>query len=36
MEKDFLILPLLFYSKNNDGTKSITFGWFTKTWSLKY
>ena len=36
MKYTFLILPILTFSKNNDGTKEITFGWFKKTWTLKY
>lgn len=32
----FIILPLLTFSKYSDGSKEITFGWFTKTWTLKF
>jgi hypothetical protein len=36
MKYTFLILPLFAFSKHNDGKREITFGWFTKTWYLKY
>ena len=36
MKYAFLILPLFAFSKYNDGSKEITFGWFKKTWTLKY
>lgn len=36
MKYTFLILPLLTFSKNYDGTKEITFGWLKKTWTLKF
>jgi len=33
--KSWLILPLLAFSINEDGTKEITFGWLTTTLSIK-
>ena len=32
----FLVLPILTFCKYNDGRKEITFGWLTKTWTLKF
>lgn len=32
----WLILPLIAYTKNADGTKEISFGWLNKTYWLKW
>jgi len=34
-DKAWLILPLLAFSINEDGTKEIFFGWLTTTLSIK-
>ena len=36
MKYTFLILPIIAFSKHNDGSKEITIGWFRKTWGLRY
>jgi hypothetical protein len=35
-DKAYLILPILIYEKNADGTKKITIGWLKKTYSITY
>ncbi len=35
-DKTWLILPLLAFSVNADGTKEVSFGWLTKTYWVKF
>ena len=35
-DKSYLILPLLAYTKHEDGTKEITIGWLTNTITFKW
>lgn len=32
--RSYLILPLLAFSINGDGSKAIDFGWFDWTWTI--
>ena len=34
--KAWLIFPLLAFSINEDNSKEIVFGWFNKTWTIKW
>jgi hypothetical protein len=34
-DKTWLILPMLAFSVNADGTKEVSFGWLTKTYWIK-
>lgn len=35
-DKTWLILPFLAFSKYEDGTKEVTFGWLTKAYTFKF
>ncbi len=35
-DKAYLILPILIYEKNADGTKKITMGWLKKMYTITY
>lgn len=34
--KSWLILPLLAFSINEDGTKELSFGWLSNTWWIRF
>jgi hypothetical protein len=35
-DKTWLILPMLAFSANADGTKEVSFGWLTKAYWIKF
>lgn len=35
-DKTWLILPMIAFSKNADGTREISFGWLAKTYWIKF